>query len=137
MGERLTIGETNLAKLLGGMTPVLHDAVYGFASVTSAPQGLNPLMCFREKEGVTIIAETHELEAAGIEYGFRCRMITLNIHSSLEAVGFLAAITAQLATAGMGVNPVSAFYHDHLFVPEERAAEAATLLQALAREHAT
>jgi uncharacterized protein len=40
---------------------------------------------------------------------FACRMITLNVHSSLEAVGFLAAITRQLAQAGMGVNPASAF----------------------------
>ena len=63
-------------------------------------------------------------------------MITLNIHSSLEAVGFLAAITTRLAAAGMGVNPVSAFYHDHLFVPAERAEEAMELLRQLARDSA-
>jgi len=61
-------------------------------------------------------------------------MITLNIHSSLEAVGFLAAITTRLASAGMGVNPVSAFYHDHLFVPADRADEAMALLTQLAEE---
>jgi hypothetical protein len=62
-------------------------------------------------------------------------MVTLNIHSSLEAVGFLAAITTRLATAGMGVNPVSAFYHDHLFVPADRAEEALELLMELAEEN--
>ena len=56
-------------------------------------------------------------------------MITLAVHSSLEAIGFLAAITAQLADAGISVNAVSAFYHDHLFVPEHRASEALQLLQ--------
>jgi uncharacterized protein len=61
-------------------------------------------------------------------------MITLDIHSSLEAVGFLAAITTRLAAAGMGVNPVSAFYHDHLFVPAERAEEALGLLRDLAKD---
>ncbi|RVA88555.1 ACT domain-containing protein, partial [Mesorhizobium sp. M7A.F.Ca.CA.004.02.1.1] len=66
---------------------------------------------------------------------FRCRMVTLNIHSSLEAVGFLAAITTRLAAAGMGVNPVSAFYHDHLFVPADRAEEALELLVGLAAEN--
>jgi hypothetical protein len=64
-------------------------------------------------------------------------MITLEIHSSLEAVGFLAAITARLAEAGMGVNPVSAFHHDHLFVPAERAAEALRILEAVARDAAS
>ena len=56
-------------------------------------------------------------------------MITLSVHSSLEAVGFLAAITARLANAGISVNAVSAFHHDHLFVPEHRASEALRLLQ--------
>ena len=55
----------------------------------------------------------------------------LEIHSSLEAVGFLAAILPPLAAAGIGVNPVSAFHHDHLFVPEQRAAEALAILEAL------
>ncbi|MGC4024364.1 MAG: ACT domain-containing protein [Mesorhizobium sp.] len=132
----MTNGETNLSKLLGGMTPVLHEGVYGFATLASVPERLNPLMIFREHEGITIIAQAGDFEATAVEYGFRCRMITLNVHSSLEAVGFLAAITARLAEAGMGVNPVSAFYHDHLFVPEERAEEAFALLQSLAREHA-
>lgn len=69
---------------------------------------------------------------AGLNVSFRSRMITLEIHSSLEAVGFLAAITTRLAGAGMGVNPVSAFHHDHLFVPADRAEEALRLLEDLA-----
>jgi hypothetical protein len=44
-------------------------------------------------------------------------------------VGFLAAITGRLADAGISVNPVSAFYHDHLFVPEHKADEALHHLQ--------
>jgi hypothetical protein len=62
-------------------------------------------------------------------------MITLNVHSSLDAVGFLAAITTRLAAAGMGVNPISAFFHDHLFVPAERADEAMAILKTLAAEN--
>jgi hypothetical protein len=61
-------------------------------------------------------------------------MITLQIHSSLEAVGFLAEITPPLAAAGMGVNPVSGYFHDHLFVPEGRAEEAVRILKELAAE---
>jgi uncharacterized protein len=59
-------------------------------------------------------------------------MITLRIHSSLEAVGFLARIAAELARLGISVNVVSAFHHDHLFVPAGRAEEAMAALRALA-----
>ena len=68
----------------------------------------------------------------GLSAQFRCRMITLEIHSSLQAVGFLAAVTARLAAADMGVNPVSGYFHDHLFVPEDRAEEAMRILSELA-----
>jgi hypothetical protein len=102
----------------------------------SQPEGLDPVMVFREREGTTLIATDEAAKAAGLTASFRCRMITLNIHSSLEAVGFLAAITTRLAAAGMGVNPVSAFYHDHLFVPADRAEEALALLRQMARDSA-
>ena len=34
-----------------------------------------------------------------------------------------------MAALGIAVNPVSGFYHDHLFVPEDRAEEALAVLQ--------
>ncbi|TPL03235.1 ACT domain-containing protein [Mesorhizobium sp. B2-4-14] len=132
-------GETDLKKLLASMTPELLDGTYVFATLGPGvlqPEGLDPVMIFREREGTTLIVTEDAASAAGLAASFRCRMITLNIHSSLEAVGFLAAITARLAGAGMGVNPVSGFYHDHLFVPADRAQEGLGLLHQLARDSA-
>ena len=73
-----------------------------------------------------VIAIAEELR---LRYQFVSRLITLTVHSSLDAVGFLAAITARLAEACISVNAVSAFHHDHLFVPVHRADEALGLLQ--------
>jgi len=89
-------------------------------------------MMFEEAEGTTLILLQTQAEAAGLEYEFPCRMITLNIHSSLEAVGFMARIATELAKEDMGVNPVSGFYHDHLFVPEDRAQDAMDVLARMA-----
>lgn len=61
-------------------------------------------------------------------------MITLDIHSSLEAVGFMAAVSAKLTESGIGVNPVSGFFHDHCFVPLGREKEALEVLEILARD---
>jgi hypothetical protein len=59
-------------------------------------------------------------------------MVTLTVHSALEAVGFVAAITTRLAAAGISVNAVSAFFHDHLFVPAERAEVTVEILSRMA-----
>ncbi len=132
-------GETDLKTLLASMTPELLGGIYVFATLApgvAQPKNLEPVMVFREREGTTLIVTEGAASAAGLAASFRCRMITLNIHSSLEAVGFLAAITTRLASAGMGVNPVSAFYHDHLFVPADRAEQAMELLHQLAKDSA-
>jgi hypothetical protein len=78
---------------------------------------------------VTLVLRREDAESAGLSYQFVARLITLTVHSSLDAVGFLAAITARLAEAGIAVNAVSAFHHDHLFVPEHRAEEALAVMK--------
>ena len=130
-------GEANLRKLLAGMRPHLQPGIFVFASLPNGavlPAGLEPAMTFRESEGMTLVLTENQARDANIAGTFRSRMVTLEIHSSLEAVGFLAAITTRLAVAGIGINPVSAFHHDHLFVPANRAEEVIELLQQLAAE---
>ena len=125
-------GETNLGTLLRSMKPIRHPKVYVFCSVADQNlnlDGLQPICLFKETEGTTLILTQTEADTHAFSYAVRFCMITLSIHSSLEAVGFLAAITAKLAEKGISVNPVSAYYHDHLFIPLERADEAMALLQ--------
>lgn len=130
-------GSTNLPHLLASMSAELRDNTFVFVTVDSNAivPNIGAVMQFIESEGVTLIAPLDEVEKANIAYEFPCRMITLNIHSSLEAVGFLAAITTHLAKLDVGVNPVSGFYHDHLFVPEDRAADVMVSLAELSQKH--
>jgi len=127
-------GETCLTTLLQNMQPELKDGVYVFHTTDKPFEEIisfNPVSVFQESEGLTLIIKREQAEELSLEYQYPSRMITLHIHSSLEAVGFLAAITAKLAEKGMSVNPVSAYYHDHLFVPEDKAALAMEILESL------
>jgi len=63
-------------------------------------------------------------------------MITLDIHSSLEAVGLTAAFATALGNEGISANVVAAYYHDHIFVPAVDAGRAVAALQALSQAHA-
>lgn len=129
-------GETRLEALLKSMKPVLREGEFVFCTTAGPPPdlaALEPVGLFREDEGLTLILPRERAEAAGLACSAAFRMVTLSVHSSLEAVGFLAAITRRLADNGISVNAVSAYYHDHLFVPTARAEECLSLLAELSR----
>jgi len=130
-------GETDLNKLLATMRPELRGGTYLFVTLpldVTVPDGLEAVMSFREDEGLTMIVPERAAVAAGITGIFPCRMITLMVHSALDGVGFLATITTCLAANGIGVNPVSAFFHDHLFIPAGQAEAAVEILRRLAAD---
>ncbi|KAH7118586.1 integron gene cassette protein [Dactylonectria estremocensis] len=130
-------GEKSLTTLLSSLTTTLHPSTFVFITLSESST-LPPLseiqLMFRESEGITIIATQEYAVSQQMEYSFPSRMITLNVHSSLEAVGFMAVIATKLAEKGMGVNPVSGFYHDHLFVPIGKEEEALSTLQKLSED---
>lgn len=124
--------ERDIDVLLRDMKPDLRPGVFVFCTIAareSIPAGLSPLLIFREQEGTTLIVLREEAEAAGLRYEFPSRLITLAVHSALDAVGFLAAITTHLAEVGISVNAVSAFHHDHLFIPSDKVEDAMAALQ--------
>lgn len=143
------LGETSLTALLQSMQPVLADQVFVFcavlpeqlgslplapplgAALPSAGSALSPIGLFFEAEAVTLILPQQQAQQQQLAYSYPCRLITLSVHSSLAAVGFLAAVTQALAAQGISVNPVSAYYHDHLFVPAAQADAAIACLHQL------
>lgn len=130
----MTTGEMNLNVLLKTMRPVLQEGEYVFCTVQEPFTGLDNIPwvgLFREAEGLTLILKREAAINAGLSPLGSFAMITLNVHSSLEAVGFLAAICSRLAAFGISTNAVSAYYHDHLFIQKERAAQALALLEEL------
>lgn len=132
-------GVKDLPTLLRHLEPCLSDEVFVFATLppgAALPNGRAPQLLFREEEGLTLVLDEAAARDAGLNGAFRCRMITLRVRSSLEAVGLLAALAARLAGAGIAINPVAGFHHDHFFVPVERADDALRILRAVAAEAA-
>ncbi|KJH70468.1 ACT domain-containing protein [Aliterella atlantica] len=129
-------GDTYLTTLLQSMNPKLDEEEYVFCSVAieQLPTlNVTPICQFREVEGVTLIITKNQAEEANLEYDCVFKMISLLVHSSLEAVGFLAAITTKLAENNISVNAVSAYYHDHLFLPVSKAKQAMYILHSMSR----
>ena len=127
-------GVTELTELLSSMEPELLEAEFVFCTV-SGPiidyVSLNPVATFLEAEGLTLVLEKNKAEHAGLQFEGSFRQITLNVHSSLEAVGLTAAVSAKLAAQGISANVIAAYYHDHIFVQSAKAEMALLALQEL------
>ncbi len=131
-------GETDLTELLRRLRPRLSPTEFAFATLplgSDPPAGIEPTGTFREAEGLTVIAAAEELATAGIACSERWALITLAVHSSLEAVGMIAAVSAALTREGISVNPIAGYFHDHIFVPWDRRHDALNALGRLSGEH--
>ena len=127
-------GISDINILLKSMSPKLREGEYIFAMVQNGQvKDLKPMMVFEEEEGTTAVIAKTEADQHKISYDASWKLITLTIHSDLQAVGLLAAVCGKLADAGISVNTVSAFYHDHLFILPEKAEEAMELLAELSK----
>jgi hypothetical protein len=128
-------GVTDLDKLLTLLQPTLLEGDFVFCSIPDIRYGdlaeLSPLASYQEEEGLSLLLEKQRADEAGFKYNSVFRGITLSVHSSLEAVGFTAAVASKLASNGIPSNVVAAHYHDHVFVPTERAEFAMQLLTEL------
>lgn len=129
-------GEKQLNTLVQSMKPKPAEEEYVFCLIPIqqvATLNVTPICQFREVEGMTLILTKQQAEEANLNYEFIWRMITLLVHSSLEAVGFLAAVTNKLAEESISVNAVSAYYHDYLFVPANKAEQAMHILTSMSK----
>ncbi|MHA1613966.1 MAG: ACT domain-containing protein [Candidatus Thorarchaeota archaeon] len=132
-------GSRDLKFLLKNMEPIHVIGEYVFTTIsreTLEKLVTPPLLIYREDKAITVIIEKTVAEIHKLDFESVWGLISLSIHSDLAAVGFLAAVTNALAEAGISTNVVSAFYHDHLFVPIERVSDAISLLRELSKSTA-
>jgi hypothetical protein len=133
---------TNLKQLLIHMAPEFQPAAeFVFCTFPDQKYGayaeLEPLCAYQEnqeKEGLTLILPRTQADRAGISYDGSYRAITLQVHSSLEAVGLTAAVAAKLTAHNISANVVAAYHHDHIFVSTAQAEQAVQALRDLSAE---
>ena len=127
---------TDLSLLLRNLEPVLNAGTYAYVSVPPATDTARfpAIAMVREAEGITLIVEERYALQQQWTVLFRCAWITLHVHSDLQAVGLTAAFARALGDAGISCNVVAGAFHDHIFVPSDRAQAAMEALQRLQRE---
>ena len=128
------MGEQDLIKLCASLEPIMAPAVYVYCSFPDfvLPGEISALCTIRESEGLTAIVERADARRLRLAYIYDARLITLSVHSSLNAVGFIKVISGKLADTGIPCNVIAGYYHDHILVPVDRADEAMDRLREIA-----
>ena len=125
-------GETELNALLADLRPSLSPDTYVFCTLEGARYGdladTAPLASVTEREGLTLVLTREQADQAELTYEGTFRCITLEVHSSLEAVGLTAAVAAVLGRHDISANVLAGYHHDHILVPAARAEQALVLL---------
>ncbi len=129
--------EKDLARLLASLSPALCEEEFVFCSFKKSSYGschhLCPVAAIKEAEGLTLIIPRKQADQHQITYAAVFKKITLQVQSSLEAVGLTAVIAKTLTDHGISANVVAGYFHDHIFVPENLADKAMAALQGLTR----
>jgi hypothetical protein len=125
--------ETNLTVLLKSMEPVLNEGEYVFCSL---PIGFEIpaeeiISSIRETEALSVVIHKDRADALKLTYQLVHSWITLSVHSSLEAIGLTATFSKALTDAHISCNVIAGYYHDHIFVSKQEAANAMRVLKSL------
>ena len=127
--------QTDLTALLDNLRPVLQQDTYVFCTVAGAKYGdlshTAPVACIAEDEGLSLVVTQTHADQEGLTYQGTFGCITLQVHSSLQAVGLTASVASELAAHNISANVIAGAHHDHVFVPSPDANRALELLQAM------
>ncbi len=123
-----------LADALRNLTADLDPETYVFVCLDRPDAALDAIASIDEPQGVTHVIKQSAADEQGLSSTFRCRRITLTVNTDLDLVGFIARIATELARHDIACNVMAGYHHDHLFVPEQRAAEAMEVLHGLAAD---
>lgn len=80
---------------------------------------------------VTVVCDTEALNRHGWSSAFTAAWLTIDVHTSMEALGLTAAMSAALDAEHLPCNVLAGFHHDHLLVPVGEADRAVDCLLSL------
>lgn len=131
----------DLRAILATLQPELHAGVYAYVMLPADTSDPALASCFasciafvRESEGCTFVLPLEQCVVLHLEPRYRCRWITLQVHSDLAAVGLTAAFATALASGGMSCNVIAGTVHDHVLVDEHAGERAMDVLRDVQRQ---
>ncbi|MFY0652207.1 MAG: ACT domain-containing protein [Cyclobacteriaceae bacterium] len=126
---------SELLHLVRNMSPVLNQGDYVFCTLRIGVEIEAEVIVASvyEMEGRTVVIPLAVARQNKLTYTSVMSWITLNVHSSLEAVGLTAVVSDALAKENISCNMLAGYYHDHLFVLKEDSTKTIVVLIGLSQ----
>ena len=122
----------DLGQMLANLLPTRRPGVWVYALLPeNVPAPASALAVIREEEGITVVLPEAEALRSGQKPLFSAALITLCVRSALGSCGLTAAVAAALTREQIPCNMLAGYHHDHILVPEDRAADALACLERL------
>jgi hypothetical protein len=125
------VATRDLDELLSDLSVRQRPGQYCMVSGVTVPSDVTCAATIIEDEGTTTVLSVKDAERLGIKPAFVAAWLTLEVHSSLAAVGLTAAVATALAHENIACNVLAGYHHDHLLVRFDQAGRAVTALRAL------
>lgn len=138
--EPAPTGETDLTTILNSLTVGRRPGEYHVVTISGAEaeglrigSGIEALIREPEAFGetVTVVCDADTIEHHGWSSAFAAAWLTIEVQTSLEAVGLMAVLANTLAAAGIPCNVLAGFHHDHILVPVAQADRAVACLESI------
>lgn len=125
-------GELDLQTMLRSLTVSRRSGRFTMSTLEKPVElGSGVEAVIAETEAVTVVATVETALANGWPFEFEAAWLTLDVHSSLAAVGLTAAVSQALTAEGIACNVIAGYHHDHILVPLDRADDAIAALVGL------
>ena len=126
----------DLQHLISHMQPILQDEEWVYVTWPSDTPLPGPTHGFfatvLEPEGLSVVLRRADALSLGLQFDAVFQSITLLVSSSLHATGLTAVVATALAQQQIPANVIAGHHHDHILVPQDRAAAALACLKSLA-----
>ena len=127
--------KNDLKKILANLQPTLREESFIFMHsekpIATLINNLNPIATFIEDEGSTLVISKEVADENSIHYETVFRCISLGVHSSLESCGLIAKLSGALTEQNIPTNVFAGYFHDHIFVPSDKAKRAMVILSSI------
>lgn len=133
-------GKTDLKDIIQKLNPIKNPGTYIYTKKNNSSAMIpfeDIIFYFRENEGSTLILDKSKADEQKLSYHQLFAWITLDVHTSLNAIGLTALISDALSRNKIPCNIVAAYTHDHLFVPEDLSEKTLRILNDLSKEQPT